>query len=208
MGEVQSLACDSCRCDRNSQVRFDGKLQPYTAHEGYDATCSASRSFLANAATGNAGAMMPMPVPLDLSPPDAYEEEEETFDMSLQKDSADQDIGIEVVFNVRGLEVEAIFRGGLMDLANVKRADENLPFIQVGDLITAVNGMSGDMDLVAAEVKKSTALLLEVLRPRGVKRLPCPEATERLGQQPAPACSAPTREEPPSMPASRALPAS
>lgn len=116
---------------------------------------------------------MPVAVPMDL-PSSA-----QTFGVVIQKHNVDQDIGVEVLFKPQGLEVEAIFRGELIDQVNRQRATEGLLMVQVGDLIQAVNGVEGDMDMVADEVKRASVLNVVVARPAHVKRVAVPESTLR-----------------------------
>ncbi|CAJ1338710.1 unnamed protein product [Effrenium voratum] len=81
------------------------------------------------------------------------------YKICIQKKEQNDQLGMDVKHRLGRLVVLAIRRGGAVDRANIMAKQQNLPAIQVNDVIVEVNGATLDIGMVAA---CKSALVLNV----------------------------------------------
>jgi len=108
------------------------------------------------------------------------------YKITLERTSDEQTLGLRVVDADSVLRVEGLKEEGLMP--DFIKANENSPdqHVKKGDLIVAVNGISGGTDMVKDELKAKTIVLT-------IKRAPS-EAAEEPAAAPAEAEAAPAAD--------------
>ncbi|CAK0864734.1 unnamed protein product [Prorocentrum cordatum] len=88
------------------------------------------------------------------------------FNVVLQKGSPAESIGIDVDPFMDGqmLRITGIKDGSLIKQWNTSNPTKK---VKVMDMVVAVNGMGGSVDVMADEIKKNTAIVLRILRGPG-----------------------------------------